>query len=127
MFRQKLTPLELYLNDNTLPLWTSGIMYWVKQSELIFGSDRKSPTSHCPFHGVKKHSSRVVVLPLTSNQKSSFYHLAPGTIQWIKVPEKDSYLSFKYESITAHSVQKKAGVIPHAECIKIIDWLKTRI
>jgi len=127
MFRQKITTPEIDLTENTPPLWTTGMMYWVKQSELFFGSDRKEPTDSRPVHGVKKHGSRFIVLPSTSKQNSSFYHLSADTIQWKESNEKDSYLSFQYESLATQSVQRKAGIIPHAECINIIDWLKKRL
>jgi len=69
----------------------------------------------------------VLVLPSTSKENASFYPLPSGIIQWVNTPEKDSYLSDHYELLPAQSVQRKAGIIPHAECINIIAWLKTRL
>jgi len=102
-------------------------MYWAQQSELFFGSDRKIPTQSRPAHGIKKHGSRLIVLPATSKGNAYFFHVESSDIQWIKPSTKGSYLSFRYESIPLPSDQDKAAIINHSTCIALMDWLKKRI
>jgi len=126
MFRQNIPSINHQDTPSDLPLWADGFFYWVKQAELIFGSDRKSPIDSRPVLSIKKHSTRFIVLPSTSKKNTTFYHLSADTVSWNTCHiNPDSYLTYRYETLFIDS-NHKAGTINHAERINVIHWLKDR-
>jgi len=127
MFRQTINPPEIKLTQDSASLWSTGIVYKTQQSELFFGSNRRIPTKYRPTHGIKKHGSRLIVLPATSQYNSYLFHVEACDIQWNKPSNKDSYLTFRYESIPLPSAKDKTAIIKHSTCINLMDWLKQHI
>jgi len=121
MFRQQ---IDLTQTPSDHPDWVHGFFYWIKQSKLLFGSDRKIPTSARPVLSVLKHSQYFIVLPVTSKKKPSFYHLTADKPFWKHSKKTDSYLSPNYETLLPDAMPKKAGTLPHTERLAIMNWLK---
>jgi hypothetical protein len=130
MFNGKtLPPLPAITSDDG---WAAGFIYYCQQSALMFGHDRKVPSSHRPVIEVKKAGAYAAVLPCTSKNHSAdpeFFELAPpNTVMWTKPGNQTSYASRRYERVPLNALTGgKIGAMPHPARIQLMDWLKARI
>lgn len=73
-----------------------------------------------PVLEVRKDGPRAVVLPCTSQDKTtdpSFYELTPDRVQWTKLPGRRSFAFARYETITTEALREKIAVMPHGDNI----------
>ncbi len=109
-----------------LPDWASGTCSLARQSQLLFGCDRRNPVEWRPSVSLARREDRIVVLPATTRRDPSFFHLAAGQCFLTRKrdePERDSYLCPRYESLPLSGLIAY-GVLPHAVRVQIAHWLR---
>ena len=107
-----------------------GFIHVCEQAALMFGSDRREPTSHRPVVAIRNDGPRVVVLPCTTKDHTSspeFFELNDERVMWTRPSDGcKSFASYRYEVVPGARLKGKIGVMPQPARIDLLAWLKSR-
>jgi hypothetical protein len=107
-----------------------GFIHVCEQAALMFGSDRREPTSHRPVVAIRNDGPRVVVLPCTTKSHTSspeFFELNDERVMWTRPSDgRKSFASYRYEVVAGACLKGKIGVMPQPARIDLLEWLKSR-
>ena len=110
--------------------WAAGFIHLCQQSALGFGSNRRIPVAGRPIVEIRKDGSRAIVLPCTSQDKSSdseFYELtSPDKVIWARPTHRRTFVFRRYEAVPNDALVEKIGAMPHPARIQLLEWLKGR-
>lgn len=116
------------------PDWAQGPLYWVRQSCLVFGRDRRTPTESRPILAVTQRDGAWLVLPATTQSKAGnpdFFHIpadSPDLLLDAPRPWPDQHLYRGYESIDlAACGARKYGLLHHRLRLAVINWVRERL
>lgn len=101
-----------------------GFLWWCDQSALVFGADRRIPTSGRMTLSLARDRQFTTVLPATTQNKPAFFHLDPALIRMHRAQDvRESWLCPRYEIIRNHHL-KEAGIVDQSARVSVVDWLR---
>jgi hypothetical protein len=116
------------------PDWTEGPIYWVRQSGLLFGRDRREPTESRPVLAVTQRDGAWVVLPGTTKNNAGnpeFFLIpadSPDCLLDGTGERSDQYLYQRYECIDLPACgARKYGILQHRLRLAVMCWLRERL
>ncbi len=116
------------------PAVAQGRIHWVRQSCLVFGRDRHTPTESRPALTITQRDSAWVVLPGTTKghpNDPEFFFIASDSrdcmIDKHKSP-RDQYFCRRYECINLSSCEAHLyGILTPQLRIAVMAWLRERL
>lgn len=104
-----------------------GFCYLAPQAALFFGSTRRHPTEWRPVVSALAGLGRRYVLPATTTRDHAFYPLRRERcfLRRQGHQQTDNWLCPRMEAIEVRNLIE-LGVLPHAESLRILDWLRER-
>ncbi|MEN8216448.1 MAG: hypothetical protein ABFS56_08740 [Pseudomonadota bacterium] len=106
--------------------WDQGYCYWVKQFKLRFGRNRKTPVYKRPVVAFPRRQDDLwIIFPVTTQSSSKLFQLraeycvCSGTCKL-----KESYLFYKYETVSQASLKQNIGSLHHSAALKIVQWYR---
>lgn len=107
--------------------FAQGKCYLVKQSALLFGSDRHDPVEWRVVVAWATLGSRIYVFPATTKRQADFFPIPRGKC-FLKRPhagERDSYLCPRIEAVP-HNALIELGMLDHPTRLAIANWKRAQ-
>jgi hypothetical protein len=126
MFRTPPPPPSLPVEASERPDYADGFFFLVRQTDLVFGSDRHPPVAWRPGLTPWREEPAVAVLPSTTQghrNSRRFFRIPPGELL-LQVPRaRESYLYWRYETLAPTEWGPKIGMVSHPVRIQVMDWV----
>ncbi len=107
-----------------------GIICWVDQSWLVFGSKSKVPRDSRPVVTVRRGGwGFVAVLPCTSQNSrgnSDFFELCGDRVIWFRRPRRPSFAFYRFERIPEQALERRSGILSQKGRCELWEWLRER-
>lgn len=131
MFRKPPSTLQPPLEklDTNAPEWADGFIHLIRQTALVFGSDRKEPVEWRPCLTLTRQEPAVTVLPATRKGKvghPDYFALPSDQTLFRDKPAKPGFLFYRYETLHPSKLGQKIGVIPHPIRLAVMAWVVDR-
>lgn len=116
------------------PEAAQGIIHWVRQSCLIFGRDRRTPTECRPALAVTRRDGAWVVLPSTTRNNAGnpeFFLIpadSPDCLLASSSERRDQFLYRGYECIDLEACgQRRYGILQQRLRLAVMQWLRGQL